>query len=261
MAARDSLGFFQDWPDELWKIQKQISLARKHEHPRIAKPRNDKPEPSTHWYQKNWDPDFSCPAEDKIGNMGDGHKWVCDPHRIASQKDCLIYSVGSNGKFDFEEGIQQRLPFCEIHVFDFTDYSGRVPKGLNVTYHSWGLKPSYSSNNIPGTPLWVSKNTLEWKSFPEIVDILGHSDRLIEIFKIDCEGCEWHTYKDWLNFNIRQILVETHRTPPMVNDFFSDIHATNFVMFHKEANILGTGGRAIEFSFLKMNGSFFQDEE
>ena len=262
MAARDTLGFFQDWPDELWKIQKQISLARKHEYPRESNLRNTKPEPIHHWYQKNWDPDFSCPAEDKIGNMGDGHKWVCDPHRIASQKDCLVYSIGSNGQFDFEEGIQQRLPFCEIHIFDFTDYSRRVPKGLNVTYHAWGLKPSYSSNNIPGrTPKWESDTASEWKSLPEIVEILGHSDRLIEIFKIDCEGCEWYTYKDWLRFNIRQIMVETHRTPPNVNDFFSDIHAANFVMFHKEANILGTRGNAIEFSFLKMNGSFFEDEE
>jgi hypothetical protein len=27
------------------------------------------------------------------------------------------------------------------------------------------------------------------------------------------EGCEWHTFKDWIKEDIRQILIETHELP------------------------------------------------
>ena len=241
-------------------MQKHIANARQH----IHSPKSPH-DPARSYYQQNWDPDFSCPAEDKLGAMGDGHKWVCDPHRIAAQKDCLIYSVGSNGDFGFERAIQNILPNCEIHVFDFTDFSSWIPSGLKVDYHAWGLKPVHDEN-IPVTEsapfaqntLWRSQPELNWKTFPEIVEHLGHTGRFIEIFKIDCEGCEWYTYKDWFeNVQIRQILVEVHGTPPIVDDFFSHIHSLNYVMFHKEPNIQWTGGDCLEFSFLKVNNSFF----
>ena len=32
----------------------------------------------------------------------------------------------------------------------------------------------------------------------EMIQRLGHEDRRIYILKIDCEGCEWTIYHDWL---------------------------------------------------------------
>jgi hypothetical protein len=78
-------------------------------------------------------------------------------------------------------------------------------------------------------------------------------------------GCEWRSYKDWLIFliffmgdvDIRQIQVEVHGTPAVAPQFFQDLHDANFVMFHKEPNIQYSDGSCVEFSFLKMAGSFF----
>ena len=78
---------------------------------------------------------------------GDGPKWVCDPHRIThiakerikSNKNnseyipsCVIYSIGSNGDFQFELGMQEivGVGVCEIHIFDMDDYEKDIPKEL-----------------------------------------------------------------------------------------------------------------------------------
>ncbi|CAE8596625.1 unnamed protein product [Polarella glacialis] len=65
--------------------------------------------------------------------MGDGGKWVCDPERITKQVNsggsCLVYSVGSNGQFDFEARVLRDIsPSCEVHVFD------PAPAGVLVVF-------------------------------------------------------------------------------------------------------------------------------
>ena len=161
------------------------------------------------WYQFNGDPDFSCSHDTRIGTL-DGAKWVCDPHRLTKQANrqmeqfkaegrdvkagCLVYSVGSNGNFKFEEALADYLPgTCEIHTFDFDpSYAKKVPKGKNIFYHPWGFKSSYVEKQQADLSLG------DFKTFDETKAALGHVGRPIDIFKIDCEGCEWTTYKDWL---------------------------------------------------------------
>jgi hypothetical protein len=55
------MGFFDDVPDYLWNVQKRIALSR--QHTTVPKTHLD---PSARYYQSNWDPDFSCPAEEKV---------------------------------------------------------------------------------------------------------------------------------------------------------------------------------------------------
>jgi hypothetical protein len=120
---------------------------------------------------RNWDPDFPCRFDTKVG-IGDGGKWVCDPLRIAEQSrrrmeqykkqegkasgnevqaGCIVYSVGSNGDFRFEVGLAALLSgACEIHTFDFTNYSHNVPHGKSIFFHPWGLKPSYNETEETG---------------------------------------------------------------------------------------------------------------
>jgi hypothetical protein len=81
---------------------------------------------------------FSCPRLDKVGGLGDGPKWTCDIDRVGTQaarrkqadpdptsppdkKHCLMYSVGSNGDYQWEDAVQETLKStggCEIHIFD-----------------------------------------------------------------------------------------------------------------------------------------------
>ena len=262
LAFRESLGFFDDIPAVNWRRMKDISKGRIH-HSEVLRRSADTrsraeiiAENPKIYYASNWDPDFSCQFEDSIGQTeSDGHKWVCDPHRLADKEDCLIYSIGSNGVFDFELDLQRRLPNCEIHIFDPTDYSrGMWKSGLNGTnYHAWGFESSY------GKPVPVSKKNegLRFLSFPESMKLLGHTGRRIDILKIDCEGCEWSTHKDILDQNIRQILVEVHGVHKMTEQFFQDLYDEGYVIFHKEPNAYSPQA-CLEFAFLKLAKEYFQ---
>jgi Methyltransferase domain len=189
-AYEESLGFFQDVTEEEWLRRKKISLAQIH----MVLPQPEqlsnvsvvtKIENAPYWYATNWHPDFHCGYEDFIGLGGDGGKWVCDPHRLLQKERCIIYSIGSNGKFDFEISVNQQLPNCEVHIFDFTDYSEAMrTANVNASYHTWGLGSSSGKANVRS-----NKHRI-FKPFRQTVQELGHTGRTIDIFKIDCEGCE-----------------------------------------------------------------------
>ena len=104
MAFDESLGFFDDVPESDWIRQKEISKQKVHVGPIedlvLAR----------HIYQNVWESDFSCRHDVMVGPMRDGHKWVCDPHRLErihnerkkeTDEGCLIYSIGCNGIFTF----------------------------------------------------------------------------------------------------------------------------------------------------------------
>jgi hypothetical protein len=149
-----------------------------------------------------------------------------------------LYRVLASGKNDTS---------CEIHVFDPKDYSSQVPSGIQsmIHFHPWGITDTSSVSN-------------NFKTLEETINYLGHKGSTIDIFKIDCEGCEWKVFKDWfsISLDIRQILVEVHWTPPNVNEFFEALQREHYVTFHKEPNII-MGGNLVEYAFLKLDSSFF----
>ena len=163
------------------------------------------------------------------------------------------------------------------YIFDIDDYSEEMKKAAsqyNVSglhFHSWGIFPSFAKSNSTTTSLIPTrkgidnKNTNQqhiYKSLQETVQILGHEQRnAIDIFKIDCESCEFDTFNDWFDPSVprlNQILVELHRSPPKkVLPFFNTLLEQGYVTFHKEPNIQHSQGNCIEFSFLKLEKSFF----
>lgn len=247
LAYRESGGFFDDVRDQDWRRLK----GRIADTPDCLQ--NCGPEEPNYWYQNNWEPNFTCLHERRLGVWGDGGKWVCDPHRIAaasSKRGCLVYSVGSNNDFSFEEAVLRDVsPDCEIHTFDHT--IGQTPSTLpthgNVLFHPWGLAQSDYGSNM--------------KSMATIVHALGHQGREIDIFKIDCEGCEWKTVQSWFEggARIRQVLVEVHAgtkdvVPLPAMEFMSYMKEQGYVIFHKEPNIAWAGGHCIEYAFVLLEG-------
>lgn len=204
------------------------------------------------WYQRNAEPSFSCGFETLLGSMGDGHKWICDPHRIAKQSECLVISVGSETETSFEDAVFRDISSkCMVHTFDCTlnpkqiqIMQAKVLNNPHFHFYPWCIGPEGSSG--------------QFKTVQQALIDIGLAGKTIDIFKIDCEGCEWVTYRDWLNVDIRQIQVELHKgtMDGKAMGFFNFMYEAGYVVFHKEANIQYGGGDCVEYSLLKLAKSF-----
>jgi len=222
LAYEHSYGFFDDIPDGEWTEMYQhpaLSMPR-YLYPtdplrdiRKALPSPDNATLTTAWWQYyNVMPNFACPRLKKVGGLGDGPKWTCDPDRLFTgsssiggadaadaaprppSQRCLVYSIGSNGNYRFEDALYElavasgKEP-CEIHVFDPGNYDRDDLQSKNVYYHKWGLTGSGDIDS----PI-VPRGATEMYSFQQIRRKLGHVNRTIDVFKIDCEGCEWYVF-------------------------------------------------------------------
>ena len=144
---------------------------------------------------------------------------------------------------------------CDIHIFDFGNYAeGAKNAGGKLTYHQLGLSDRDETK----------RNTV-YKSLDSVFKDLGHQNTTIDIFKIDCEGCEFHTVKSWFeaakknNVILRQIQVEIHSNPiDGTFTFFDTMYENGYVIFHKEMNLISVQYRsqALEYAFLKLDPEF-----
>jgi len=249
---RESGGFFCD-DDASWHKRKDIAIAQQ------AFQQRTSPTGMMSFYQENWEPDFSCTYERRVGNPGDGGKWICDPHKLKYAKDCLIYSFGSENKFDFEVYARREMgEHCEIHTFDHTIGQNPSQKPDFVNFHPWGIGTG-SRTRLLNSPL---------KSLSEIVTALGHWDRQIHVFKIDVEGAEFDALPPMLDdgtfakLNIQQIQIEVHRSSPQkVHRLMRSFRNAGYAIFHKEPNIqfpMSGQDVCVEYAFIKLNNSFWQ---
>lgn len=176
LAFRESLEFFDDVDDREWNMMKQ---KVKDIHPNTKGDPNkfDHYDELHYYWQDHYEPNFSCRHERRIGPLGDGGKWVCDAHRYKT-KDCLVYSVGSNGEYGFEAAVLSEIgPHCEVHTFDFDDYSAEAIEGVN--FHQWGLaEKTYEKKRG-----WFDA-PIQLKTLQQTVEELGHTGRTISLFKI-----------------------------------------------------------------------------
>jgi len=308
LAYRESLGFFHDIPNDVWmEKKKRVKSQPRHNDAKLGlRSKFANRERASTWYQNNWEAEFTCPHERRIGGSGDGAKWTCDPHRIQAiaslrqqqeqtqqQKQqpqpqlndndtndpikittintnnptnpCLIYSIGHHGKrpqhvinpnyfdFSYEQSLLTELGgsssssnnnsqhACEIHIFDswLATYRGPSPPGLIL--HPWGLEGVADAH----------LGRRDYMTLGETVERLGHGGREVDVFKVDCEACEWHTFREWFDHSdgsngsdggsgggvvMRQILVELHGAPKYEDDFFETMEKNHFVIFHREAD-------------------------
>ena len=125
---------------------------------------------------ENWEPfdvfmpDLPvCPSMRRIGGDGDGGKWICGMDQLTSDRPCIIYSIGSDNNFLFEEDIYTSTS-CQVWTFDCT---------------TEGFMPEYIRDRVFFHPICVGdpKNGDVFMSLKQIMAMLGHS--YITLLKAD----------------------------------------------------------------------------
>jgi FkbM family methyltransferase len=223
---------------ENWEIRRRIALAQSKKQIRTYE------EKGAAFFQNNWEPTVSCAYERRVGNDGDGGKWICDPDRL--KKSMLVYSIGSNNDFSFESELYDLYSTygIEIHTFDF-GYAKNKPDFVH--YHQIMLSSKDDESS--------SSRTLR-----SIIDELGHRDRVIDILKVDIEGSEYdvltHAMKNGVFESVHQLQLEVHflgsMTSRRIHEMMAELNLRGMEIFHKEINAL-SNAVACEFSFVKIN--------
>eukprot|EP01010_Urceolus_cornutus_P004668 NODE_754_length_1366_cov_441.156416_g569_i0.p1 GENE.NODE_754_length_1366_cov_441.156416_g569_i0~~NODE_754_length_1366_cov_441.156416_g569_i0.p1 ORF type:complete len:382 (-),score=60.24 NODE_754_length_1366_cov_441.156416_g569_i0:221-1291(-) len=113
-------------------------------------------------------PTVSCPDEERVGDPIDGAKWICGVNRLPT--DCVIYSFGSHGQFDFEEGMHKLAPQCDIHTFDGDQYSSSP----HTHYHQMWLGAG-DSDVVRGTRRWKPYQPGQRESFAKLLQSVSSS--------------------------------------------------------------------------------------
>jgi len=270
LSRSESFGFFEE-PDDTWKLRKRIHGIEMGRQRRLARA-FDQCQLAAAFWGSNYKPSFNCAFKQFVG--GDeyslGMYAVCDMHKIIKNaeagKGCLVYSVGSDGDFSFEEAIRDKISAqCEVHTFDpnpVSFYNGENASPPDfVSYHA------YPVGHDMGSRLESRGQESLGKSIPTIIRELGHEGRTIDLFKIDCEGCEFETYESLFgsDINIQQILIELHWNHcdrdmvRKVHKFFEHLQKHGYVAFHKEPNNVWNPeapGANVEYSFIRLGSNF-----
>jgi hypothetical protein len=160
------------------------------------------PEPTGFELYNLFDPYISCPAGKKlmkrIGDSGDGGKWLCVD--LLQQRDCVIFSLGSNGQYDFELDLLDRTS-CSIYTFDCT-YDGVSQHPTRHTY----IKKCIGTQEKEGSDK-------RFVTLSNAARELGIES--INLLKIDIEGYEFDEISGWSISDLwlpEQISIEVHHS-------------------------------------------------
>uniref|UniRef100_A0AC35EV72 Methyltransferase domain-containing protein n=1 Tax=Panagrolaimus sp. PS1159 TaxID=55785 RepID=A0AC35EV72_9BILA len=64
-------------------------------------------------------PEVFCKDLIRIGTVGDGGKWICNPTAMLNWPECKIYSLGTSNDPSFEEDLQKLLNnTCQVRSVD-----------------------------------------------------------------------------------------------------------------------------------------------
>lgn len=213
-----------------------------------------------HWMRRDylqavWVPTMSCPEEVRVGETGDGGKWLCGLHRVGRRAlrpgtgegddRCLIYSFGSNNLFGFENGMLEGTGGaagggCEIEVFDHTARpSWSPPASPRLRLHKLGIRAAVAPSEKRTDDLL--------DSFEGLRKRLGHGRRRVDVLKMDVEGAEWAVLPEIVRSADPpgQLLLETHlQGAPTLGTREADallltLRDAGYVMTHTEVNYNG----------------------
>ena len=183
-------------------------------------------------------PEVFCKDLIRLGSVGDGGKWICNPVRMRDFDACTVYSLGVHNEPSFEQGFS-----------DFTNRKCLIRSFDKDNQYSTTLNKIKKSNGVFMKALISpqvnkSANSYNLASLMEVFN-----DKKIDILKIDIEGFEYQIIEELTTIPMCQILIEVHgRTPTRTMDFLRNISESGYYLFSYEIN--GAHPTLSEYSFI-----------
>uniref|UniRef100_A0A7S4C3J4 Methyltransferase domain-containing protein n=1 Tax=Chrysotila carterae TaxID=13221 RepID=A0A7S4C3J4_CHRCT len=185
------------------------------------------------YFQSHWHPGTpdgaDCAHVRRFGAQGDGGKLVCLDAVPSPPSPCYVLSIGHGSDWSFEDGIHAALPHCEIEVYDGTNFHHAMPKQ---------------------TPSYLKFFPINFNRDHAALHKSKHGTKPIDIFKIDCEGCEMEEVAPFLEKTcVRQMQIEIHG-----GNRYTQTHALmtainrSFGVFYNEPNVQFSDGTCVEFA-------------
>ncbi|XP_052790685.1 probable methyltransferase-like protein 24 [Mya arenaria] len=144
-----------------------------------------------------------CKDVIRVGSLKDGGKEICIDEQYKPKPPCLVYSFGINNQFDFDKDVN-RMFGCDVFCFDPSMKKSSFRVTDQIWFFNWGL----------GGENFVNNKGWDIKTLDVIRKELNHTDRPIDILKIDVEGDEWYTIPQMVSSgaldDVKQISMETH---------------------------------------------------
>ncbi|GMT07366.1 hypothetical protein PENTCL1PPCAC_29540, partial [Pristionchus entomophagus] len=180
-----------------------------------------------------------CPSLVRVGSVGDGGKWVCNPW--AMPKGGLVFSLGSNNDISFERDFQQTTKYAaNILTVDMNAASKDALAGLSEINAKFVRAKIADKTDLEKSPRHYTVQDLMMKTG------MDH----IEILKMDIEGAESTVLPQFLNTNsVCQIMVEIHEiadTPKILRA----VANAGFLLQKYELNAFWMSRGLCEYSFI-----------
>ncbi|XP_046546444.1 uncharacterized protein LOC124256498 isoform X2 [Haliotis rubra] len=177
----------------------------------------------TEWWQASsllkWD--WEKPPEYTCGKMEMRGSWrICNDNNFEVKPPCLVYSFGIWKDWSFDDAMGALG--CEVHSFDPSIGLKSFDRSQNVHFHDLALSYKDSDTYVPPKDRYVkTKTTWKIRRLKTIMEMLGHTNRHLDVLKIDIETSEWPAVKDiaesGLFSKVRQFSVEWHLFPTHPN--------------------------------------------
>ena len=147
-----------------------------------------------------------CKQMLRLGNIVDGGWDICHDAQFRPKSPCTVYSIGISWDFSFDEDME-RTYGCDVFSFDPSMNTDDFQRSEHIKFYNVGLGDKVTEIEVKGSK-WKIKN------LKTIMAELGHTNKRIDVLKIDIEGHERQSLPEIIESgalkNVVQLCMETH---------------------------------------------------
>ncbi|KAK3108727.1 hypothetical protein FSP39_014282 [Pinctada imbricata] len=147
-----------------------------------------------------------CKQMLRLGAITDGGWDVCHDELYRIRSPCIVYSFGINNDFSFDDDVERTFG-CDVFAFDPSMSAKTHRRSKNVMFYAIGIG-NENKNITVGAGNW------EIKTLDTIRRELGHTNRQIDILKMDIESNEKQSLPQMIKSGVlnkvRQLCIEFH---------------------------------------------------